>query len=238
MNIWQNIMTLPYLTFDRLKVPEKEYCYKPEDEVLEGANGFMKEIKFTSPQQKWEHLYNTMTVKNQVISPSGTVIIGDVKGQIKYKVDRMFANKSRYEDVSFKFPNPIRWYHVALFHEMECSQNFNCYLGNGQPWHKKTTIVPKGRGAFKSFTEGAVDAIRLKKLQDVYDWSIGNTLYLFEGFNGYGYTQYRNINTPYLWSGTNHYESGKYVADGRYNPNAISAQIGVAPLLSEILKRL
>ncbi|MEB3117756.1 MAG: hypothetical protein VKL01_05270, partial [Limnothrix sp.] len=50
-------------------------------------------------------------------------------------------------------------------------------------------------------------------------------------FNGFGYRLYRpTVLTPYLWSGSNHYQAGKYVADGKFDPQAVSEQVGVAVL--------
>jgi lysozyme family protein len=59
-----------------------------------------------------------------------------------------------------------------------------------------------------------------------------------EGFNGYGYSLYRNINSPYLWSGSNNYTAGKYIADNVYSKTAVSSQIGIALLLKNILERI
>src|SRR5207302_6750269 len=37
--------------------------------------------------------------------------------------------------------------------------------------------------------------------------------------------------SPYIWSGTNQYVSGKYVRDGVYYPDAVDSQVGFAGLL-------
>ena len=61
-------------------------------------------------------------------------------------------------------------------------------------------------------------------------------LYALELFNGMGYRRYHpQVNTPYLWSGTNHYGTspsiGKYTSDGRWNVRAISRQTGAAAIM-------
>jgi lysozyme family protein len=177
-----------------------------------------------------QQLFDTIEVSSVNIEKRATDI-----------VNSLIKNKSRYEDVSHKFPNPgFVWYIVALIHQMECSQDFTKYLGNGQPLNKVTTMVPKGRGPFRSFTEGAIDALGLQGVNEVNDWSIGGILYFLEGYNGYGYAKYHpEVNTPYLWSGSSHYTKGKYVetkgADGAYhtafNPNLVSDQVGIALML-------
>lgn len=55
-------------------------------------------------------------------------------------------------------------------------------------------------------------------------------LYRLEGFNGFGYRS-RGVATPYLWSFSNHYDRGKFVADGHWSADARSHQCGSALLL-------
>lgn len=186
-------------------------------------------------QQQRQDLYDTMQIRDKV-TKGNTVIIDDVNKEADRIVKNILEYKYRYLNVAHHFPNPgLKWWLVAIIHNMECSLNFNCYLGNGQPWNQRTTIEPKGRGAFKSFEEGAIDAITYKELDKVEDWSMGNVLYILEGYNGYGYSKYRGINSPYLWSGTNHYTSGKYIYDGQYKEDAVSNQIGAAVLLKKLI---
>jgi lysozyme family protein len=51
-----------------------------------------------------------------------------------------------------------------------------------------------------------------------------------EAYNGLGYRGL-GVPTPYLWSFSNHYESGKYVADGKFSRTARSQQCGAAVML-------
>jgi lysozyme family protein len=186
-------------------------------------------------QEQRQQLFDTMIIRDK-ITKGDTVIMDDVEKRADEIVGRILENKYRYVNIAHKFPNPgLKWWLIAIIHYMECNLNFNCYLGNGQPWNQRTTIVPKGRGAFKSFEEGAIDAIKFQGLDKVEDWSIGNVLYILEGYNGYGYAKYRGINSPYLWSGTNQYISGKYIFDGTYKADAVSSQIGAAVLLKKLL---
>jgi lysozyme family protein len=186
-------------------------------------------------QEQRQQLFDTMVIRDK-ITKGDLVILDNVDKRANEIVGRILVNKYRYVDIAHKFENPgLKWWLIAVIHYMECNLNFNCYLGNGQPWNQRTTIVPKGRGAFKSFEEGAIDAIKLQGLDKVTDWSMGNVLYILEGYNGYGYSLYRGINSPYLWSGTNQYTSGKYILDGTYKPDAVSNQIGAAVLLKKLL---
>jgi lysozyme family protein len=57
---------------------------------------------------------------------------------------------------------------------------------------------------------------------------------LWEEYNGYGYFKH-NVNSPYLWSGTNLYSKGKFTADGKYSPTTVSGQLGAAVILQALL---
>jgi lysozyme family protein len=51
-----------------------------------------------------------------------------------------------------------------------------------------------------------------------------------EFYNGLGY-QMRGQPSPYVFSGTNQYKSGKYVADGKYDSKTVDRQMGVMGLI-------
>lgn len=122
------------------------------------------------------------------------------------------------------------WQVIAVIHILESGGNMKKQILNGQPWSQRTTIVPKGKGPWNSFVESCAGAFKNNiHVPDV--WDVPNTLYFLETHNGLGYRKYRRINTPYLWSFTNHYTKGKYVADGKYDTEAVSKQCGCAPLL-------
>jgi len=42
------------------------------------------------------------------------------------------------------------------------------------------------------------------------------------------------VKSPYLWSFSNHYLKGKYVADGKWDPNAVSQQAGAMVILRRL----
>jgi len=123
---------------------------------------------------------------------------------------------------------------IAITHSLEASSNFNKHLHNGDPLTARTVQVPAGRPKAGNppftWTESAIDALELKGYDKVTDWSIPAMLGLFERYNGLGY-QKRGVLSPYLWSWSNLYTAGKYVADGHFDPNAVSQQCGAAVLL-------
>ena len=142
--------------------------------------------------------------------------------------------KARYQAVSAKTGVP--WYFIAVVHERECSQNWNGSLAQGDPWDKVSVHVPAGRGPFRSWEDAAVDALVncAPHAARNMDWSIGGTLTKLEEYNGLGYAS-RGVPSPYVWSGTDQYRSGKYVRDGVYDPNAVDQQLGCAGLLMAMM---
>jgi len=142
-------------------------------------------------------------------------------------------NKTRYLEVAAR--SNTWWPHIAVIHRRESDADFNTYLGNGDPLSHRTTHVPKGRGPFGSFLDGALDALHLDGLDSVRDWNVEKVLYYCEIFNGTGYDRH-GVPSPYIWGGTNIQDAGKYTADGVWNSHAWDVQPGCAPLLASIAK--
>ena len=107
------------------------------------------------------------------------------------------------------------------------------YGSVGEPLNRVTRLVPAGRGPFLTWTDGAVDALKLQGFDKVVDWSIEHALYLAEEYNGFGYA-WKGLPSPYVWGATNLQKPGKYVADGKFDANVMDSQIGVAALLQII----
>lgn len=175
----------------------------------------------------YQNLWNTM-----IINPSSV-------DEIKSIVHQIEKNKTLYEYVSEKIGSKLPWYFIGVIHYMECNCNTNQHLHNGDSLRARTYNVPKGRpiadpqnGKSTSYTfiESAIDALTFQGFTKCEDWSLPVMLEQLEEYNGCGY-QKHGINTPYLWAETNHYEKGKFVSDGEFDPEAISKQIGCAPLI-------
>jgi lysozyme family protein len=97
--------------------------------------------------------------------------------------------------------------------------------------------VPKGRPPVwnppNDWLSSAVDALQFQKFTGLTDWSVARALYRWEAYNGWGYRR-KGINTPYVWSFSNHYTKGKFVRDGVFDPNAVSKQCGTAVMLKAL----
>lgn len=152
--------------------------------------------------------------------------------QVKREVKTLRNSMDRYKAVAQTTTVPALV--IACLHMRESSADFRTYLGNGQRLDRVTTIVPKGRGPFQTWEAGARDALHLDGLDKAGDWSVALLAYEAELFNGFGYRAY-GIPSPYLWAGSNIYVKGKYVADGKFSPDAIDPQIGVMPLAARLM---
>ena len=136
----------------------------------------------------------------------------------------------------------IPWYFIACAHYLECSFDFKRHLHNGDPLTGYTIKVPAnrpkvGHGPPFTFEESAVDALKLIGLNEVTNWTLPTVLRKLEAYNGFGYFKYHSINSPYLWSYSNQYEKGKYVADGKFDAQAVSKQMGAAVILKRMEER-
>lgn len=164
------------------------------------------------------------------------VVSPNKKGQLDLLVARILQNKEKYQEV--QQITSVPWYVLGAIHYRESSLNFTRHLHNGDRLTARTIHVPAGRpvkGA-PPFTwgESAIDAIKLKSWHKVTDWSIENTLSLIEAYNGLGYKK-RGLPSPYLWAWSNNYSKGKYVADGKFDPNFVDQQCGAAILLKSLM---
>lgn len=161
---------------------------------------------------------------------------------------KIIANRPRYEFVSKATGVP--WFVIGLIHQMECELSFKKHLHNGNPMFSKdgrpirTTDESKNRPAVWPAPQGvdpwnhsAIDALTMpgKEFDKITDWSIERIAYCLELYNGFGYRLYRGINSPYLWSYTNHYTSGKYVADKVWSKTAVSGQSGALAILKAMM---
>lgn len=152
---------------------------------------------------------------------------------IEWHVKALEKFRPRYEAVSRDTAVP--WYFIGVTHCLEASFNFRAHLHNGDyPLTARTRQVPKGRPSIwmppTDWESSAKDALRLLGFVNQTDWSLERMLYRLEAYNGFGYRQ-RLVATPYLWSFSNHYNSGKYESDGRWSSNAKSQQCGAALML-------
>jgi lysozyme family protein len=147
------------------------------------------------------------------------------------------GNRGRYNNVSRQTNMPAKL--IAALHWRESSGNFNTYLHQGDPLGRPAVNWPMNIPIFHNWEDAAVHAINMKKgLQTQLEMTsdttdVASIATYAEGYNGLGY-HYKEKPSPYVYSGSNQYSSGKYVRDGRYNPSVKDTQIGVLPLIGAL----
>lgn len=152
---------------------------------------------------------------------------------VEFHLAMIRKSRPRYEAAAERARVP--WFFIAVTHALEASFNFRAHLHNGDfPLTARTRQVPAGRPRVwlppSDWESSAVDAINLLGFGGQEDWSIARTLYRLEAYNGFGYRRI-GVPTPYLWSFSQHYDRGKFVADGKFSPAARSQQCGAAVML-------
>lgn len=176
-------------------------------------------------RKEYQNLFDTCSIKPSKISI------------VESKAQEIVEHAAGYMDVAEKIGMP--WWIVGLIHMMESNCNFRTHLHNGDPLTARTVRVPKGRPLSGSppfsWVESAVDAMQFKGFDKIDAWDVPQMLYLLEGYNGWGYRMYHSdVKSPYLWSMSQHYVSGKYVSDGKWSQSAVSEQCGAAVIMKRM----
>lgn len=172
----------------------------------------------------YQQLFASCTIK-----PQHRTTVERVAGQV-------LKHQPRYAKV--EHASQVPWAVIAVIHAMESSQRFDRHLHNGDPLHSRTVNIPAQRPLGQppfTWEASAVDALHYSGLSAWRDWSIAGTLFKLEAYNGWGYRRYHpQVLSPYLWSFSEHYQRGKYAADGHFDANLVSQQCGAAVLLKQL----
>ena len=200
----------------------------PDEPGQPGAAPTIKAPKFEDVAESYRTLFRTCEIRS------------DKSSEVRWYTDKLAdpSRRERYQKIEDEVCVP--WYFVGIIHGMECGFDFNKHLHNGDPLRYRTVQVPKGRPETWSpptdWQSSAIDALRYDKFADLTDWDLARTLYRWEAYNGWRSRLLYNINTPYLWSFSNHYAKGKFVADNVWDANAVSKQCGAAVMLKVLVE--
>jgi lysozyme family protein len=149
---------------------------------------------------------------------------------------KLISNRSRYQSIESQTGVP--WYMIAALHMRESDADFSTHLHNGDPLTGRTYHVPAGRPRTGSppfrWEESAIDALTMHGFNEIHDWPIERVAYECEKYNGWGYRNH-GVPSAYLWSFSNIYDGGKYVADGVWSAVAQDQQCGVMPMISRMM---
>ncbi|MBK9366595.1 MAG: hypothetical protein IPN01_09755 [Deltaproteobacteria bacterium] len=147
------------------------------------------------------------------------------------------ANKARYAAVAAKTGVPANL--IAALHWRESSGNFGTYLHQGDPLGKPAVNWPNNIPVFHKWEDAAIHALGMKgKLAKDLGMASNTTdmaamATYAEHYNGLGYAN-KGKPSPYVYSGTDQYDKGKYVRDGVYDPNTKDKQLGVVAMIKSI----
>ena len=194
----------------------------PPPPLLEDIDKPLSKAKdFASLSAELARMFRTLTVRPERAET------------VDWHLAMVRKSRDRYERVSDATGVP--WHFIAVTHGLESSFNFRAHLHNGDfPLSARTRQVPAGRPKQwlppSDWESSAKDALKLLGYTGQLDWSLERTLYRLEAYNGFGYRAL-GVPTPYLWSFSNHYDRGKYVADGKFSWTARSQQCGAAVML-------
>jgi lysozyme family protein len=135
----------------------------------------------------------------------------------------------------------VPWYFIGVLHALEASFNFDAHLHNGDPLSRRTTHVPAGRPLVwqppSDWQSSAKDALALEKFTEHLDWNLARMLFRIEAYNGFRSRELHNTNSPYLWSFSNHYTAGKFVADNEWSSTTVSQQCGAAVMIKALVDK-
>jgi lysozyme family protein len=180
--------------------------------------------RFADIKRQYDDLLNTCVVKPKH------------QEEVDWYVATLKKYRPRYEAVSSK--THIPWYFIGILHGLEASFNFRGHLHNGDPLSAVTIDVPAGRPIPwlppSDWESSAVDALTIEHFTNRTEWTTDLMLYRFEAYNGFG-SRRHGINTPYLWSYSNHYTAGRYIRDGKWSATTISKECGAAVMLKALI---
>jgi lysozyme family protein len=161
------------------------------------------------------------------------------KSDLKLFKANWTRNSARYKTVSQKtgVPAPL----IAALHWRESTGNFKTYLHQGDRLGRPAVHVPKDIPVFHVWEDAAVHALTMSDKARVRDdlgmksdtTDAASMATYAEFYNGLGYHN-RKKPSPYVYSGTDTYDRGKYVADGRYSSTTKDQQLGVMSMVGAI----
>ena len=186
-------------------------------------------VAITPSAEEYQQLYDSMIINHAKDAEIDNAVGKIMKGKAEYVLAAL-ANKN------------LVWYAIGIAHYMEASCDFTKHIHCGDSLAHRTVNEPTGRpladpiaGKDKPYTwqESCLDWMVLKGWNKWKDWGITDILARLEMNNGLAYRN-KGIATPYLWSYTNQYSVGKYIADHVFDPEAVSKQVGAAILLKRL----
>jgi len=200
------------------------------NEVLTFAKATKLDIRFGLVEVPVQYSWNELRPKYQKWLENVKVY--------KYNTANLEAHvivplMSMYTQIAAETNVPATW--IAAINYRESANSLHRYFGNGDPISHTTVHVPKGRGPFKTWKAGCLDALHMMGLVGLTNWTLDWFCYQAERFNGFGYEMHGKASS-YVFGGTSVQQRGKYDADGHWNPDLMDSQLGVLPIYFALAK--
>ncbi len=159
----------------------------------------------------------------------------ELKARAATVLDLAHDHRFEWADIEYRTGVPRLW-GMASF-ERESSSDYSRSPAQGDRWDKISVNVPRGLGPYRCWGDACEAAYAIDKLDEVgkANWSWARACYEGELYNGFG-PRTHGRHTGYLWSWTNVYMGGKYVADGKWDPDHRDEQCGMVPMMAVLLK--
>ena len=129
---------------------------------------------------------------------------------------------------------------ICAIHERESGCNFDTYLQNGDPLGKPTVHFPQNIPVYYNFVDSAVAAIEEQFKGYPYDQELyvkGNSINTMSKITKMA-NRYNGVSkhvSSYVWSGSEKYQGGMYVADFKYDATKTDERPGVYALVSGLM---
>ncbi len=142
--------------------------------------------------------------------------------EIKKFLRNWEKHKDKYKSVEQATNVPAEL--ICAIHCRESGANFNKRLHDGGDLDE-----------FRSWEESAIAALEdvKKHAPKIVLGDYQTYLDFAEAYNGTGYKVYHNMESPYIWAGTEKYKVGKYTDEG-FQKDLKDEQVGVAVMLKTI----
>jgi lysozyme family protein len=178
--------------------------------------------------------YDKMWAAMQILPAHQAVIDRDAAKILQHKADYQVASAQ----------STVPWFVIGLIDMMEAGGGCDAHLHNGDPLKGRTIHVPAGRPPAPleppfTWLQSALDALKFEDFDQI-PWGRGTNSLVstiaaaLERYNGMGYHA-MGVPSPYLWSFSNQYTKGKFVADHKYDANAVSEQAGAMTILKSLM---
>jgi lysozyme family protein len=179
-------------------------------------------------QARWE---------NMKVLPARLTGLDETAYRLQGSKARFVAVEQRLIKLGYYCP----WWFIAICAEREYGgpPHWDRQLSQGDPLNRVSWHDPAGRGPFfgaDAWERGCLDALIdcAPHAAKWKDWTPGGTATIWEEYNGLGYAA-MGVPSAYVWSGSNQYVSGKYIADHVYRSGVVDVQEGCMPILSRMM---